>query len=355
MTISTDSEQLSAQPSLNQRGQALLRRYWNVGFVLATLVVAALAWQTYATRQSMEGLRQELAKRLAEVDHQSQQTHKSADELREAMREAAVKLGVLESKLAASQNQQIALEALYQDLSRNRDEWIYAEIEQTLLMASQQLQLAGNVKAALIGLQATDSRLQAMNRPQLTGLRKAIFQDIEKLTALPLIDTVGMSLKIDTLLGVIEHLPLAAETRPAGGAKAKGSTASPAMGGTWVRFWQELWTDIKQLVQVQRLDGTDVALLAPDQTFFLKEHLKLRLLTARVALLNRDGKTFNHDVMAVKDWLSRYFDLHEPKVMAFQGVVNDLQKEQINLELPDISTSLDALHKLVQSRSRGAP
>ena len=62
----------------------------------------------------------------------------------------------LEAKLAESQSQQIALEALYQELSRNRDEWGYAEIEQSLLIANQQLQLAGNVKAALIALQNAD-------------------------------------------------------------------------------------------------------------------------------------------------------------------------------------------------------
>ena len=55
------------------------------------------------------------------------------------MADAQLKLGVLESRLAESQNQQIALEALYQELSRNRDEWAYAEIEQSLAIASQQL------------------------------------------------------------------------------------------------------------------------------------------------------------------------------------------------------------------------
>ena len=117
---------------------------------LAVLALAIAGWNAYSNRQDIDGLRQELAKRLADVDAQSKASRAAGDQLREATREAQVKIGVLEGKLAESQSQQIALEALYQDLSRNRDEWAFAEIEQTLLVASQQLQLAGNVRAALI-------------------------------------------------------------------------------------------------------------------------------------------------------------------------------------------------------------
>ena len=63
----------------------------------------------------------------------------------------------------------MALESLYQELSRDRDEWALAEIEQVLLIASQQLQLAGNVKAAMIALQTADSRLQRLDKPQFTA------------------------------------------------------------------------------------------------------------------------------------------------------------------------------------------
>src|SRR6266542_2987440 len=68
------------------------------------------------------------------------------------------------ARLAESQSQSLALEALYQDLSRNRDEWQLAEIEQVLAIASQQLQLARNVRAALLALQLADSRLARTDR-----------------------------------------------------------------------------------------------------------------------------------------------------------------------------------------------
>ena len=235
-------------------------------------------------RGTLDTLRQEVAKKLSETDTQNKESRVVAEQAREASADAQVKLGVLESRLAESQSQQIALEALYQELSRNRDEWAYAEIEQSLLIASQQLQLAGNVKAALIALQNADARLQRMERPQLTPLRKAINRDIERLKALPYVDTVGIAVRLDNVIAAVDTLPLAMEVRPPArrsrrrrrerGRAARGSASCAKRGAK-----------LKQLVRVQNMDRPEVPLLAPSQTFFLRENLKLRLLGARLALL----------------------------------------------------------------------
>ncbi|MEQ1772505.1 MAG: uroporphyrinogen-III C-methyltransferase [Burkholderiales bacterium] len=323
--------------------------------LVALLAFAALGvagWQMQNTRTELDGLRQELAKRLADVDTQTKAGRVTDDQLREATREASVKIGVLESKLAESQSQQIALEALYQDLSRNRDEWAFAEIEQTLLMASQQLQLAGNVKAALIALQATDTRLQAMNRAQHAALRAAIARDVTRLKAAPLMDTVGLSVRIDTLVAAVDKLPLAAETRPAAATEA-AAPAAEAGASTAARFWREVWTDLKQLVRVQRIDRADVPLLAPAQTFFLRENLKLRLLTARMALLTRDQATFRNDLKAAREWLARYFDARDKSVASAVATLAGLQSADINIELPDITATLEAMRAVAQTRARG--
>ena len=343
--------------------------------LIALSAFGVAAWQTYNNRQDIDGLRQELAKRLAEVDAQTKASRIAGDQLREVTREASVKIGVLEGKLAESQSQQIALESLYQDLSRNRDEWAYAEIEQTLLVASQQLQLAGNVRAALIALQAADTRLQHMNRPQLLALRKAINEDIARLKAAPFVDTVGLSVRIDTLIAAVDKLPLAAETRPAsepvaatvtsaaaqGNSSAAQGTSTAAQGtstavqrdGAWSRFWREVWTDLRQLVRVQRIEGADVPLLAPTQAFFLRENLKLRLLTARMALLTRDQATFRDDLKAAREWLAHYFDARDQAVVVAAAALASLQTSDVSIELPDLSATLGALRVVSQALPRG--
>jgi len=328
---------------------------WIIGVValMALVALTITAWQVYSSRQEIDGLRQELAKRLADVDAQSKASRIAGDQLREVTREASVKIGVLEGKLAESQSQQIALEALYQDLSRNRDEWAFAEIEQTLLVASQQLQLAGNVRAALIALQAADTRLQHMNRPQMLGLRKAISEDIAKLKAAPFVDTVGLSVRIDTLITAVDKLPLAAETRAAPAASIATAATTAADDPAWQRFWREVWTDLRQMVRVQRIDNADVPLLAPTQAYFLRENLKLRLLAARMALLTRDQAAFRGDLKAASIWLTRYFDARDKVVLSAGTALAGLQTSEVSIELPDLSATLNAVRVLSVAGARG--
>jgi uroporphyrin-3 C-methyltransferase len=261
-----------------------------------------------------------------------------------------VKIGVLESKLAESQNQQIALEALYQELSRNRDEWAYAEIEQSLLIASQQIQLAGNVKAALIALQNADARLQGMDRPQLTQLRKAINRDIERLKAVPHVDIVGISARLDALAGAVDALPLATEMRASADPPAPREAADD--GNAWVRFWREAWSEVKQLVRIQQLGKPDVPLLAPSQGFFLRENLKLRLVGARLALLTRDQASYKGDLEAARNWLARYYQTGDRGVANALATLRTLHESDISIELPDISATLDALRDYRATRER---
>src|SRR6185436_9243559 len=108
------------------------RRWWSPALLVAIAALALAAWQWYGTRGELRAVKQEIAKKLAETDTQSKESRLVSQQVREAVTEAQVKLGVLEARIAESQNQQIALEALYQELSRNRDEWAYAEIEQAI-------------------------------------------------------------------------------------------------------------------------------------------------------------------------------------------------------------------------------
>ena len=319
--------------------------------VVAVLAAAAFAWQWQDYRGEMGALRREVAKKLSEADTQSKESRILSEQVRAAVADAQVKLGVLESRLAESQSQQIALESLYQELSRNRDEWGYSEIEQSLFMASQQLQLAGNVKTALIALQSADARLQRMNRPQLTALRKAINRDIEQLKAAPHVDTVAISVRLDGIVTQVDRLPLAMEMRPPQDAPA---APDPDPGNAWTRFWREAWVELKQLVRVQQMDRPEVPLLTPAQSYFLRENLKLRLIGARLALLARDAPSYKADLKAARDWLTRYYDIGNNNVAHAQAVLKSLHEAEVSIETPDIAGTLEAMRGLRLARERSA-
>lgn len=348
-----DSPQDSPKPAAPDTAAQQRDRWWSKAGPaawIAALAAVLFTWQWYDSRSEIGALRQELAKKLADADTQNKESRVVAEQVREAAAEAQLKLGVLESRLAESQNQQVALEALYQELSRNRDDWAFAEIEQSLLIASQQLALAGNVKAALIALQTADARLQRLNRPPLTGLRKAINRDIERLKAAPHVDTVAISVRLDSLIAQVSILPLAMDVRP----KPEPAAANEPEGNAWTRFWRETWRELKQLVRVQQMDRADVPLLAPSQAFFLRENLKLRLIGARLALLARDGTSYKADLKAARDWLGRYYDTRNNSVAHAAATLRNLHDAEVGIEVPDISATLEAMRSHRLSRDRGA-
>jgi len=315
-----------------------------VGFGLVALF---LAWQWYDSRGQMSDLREEVVRRVRDSEADSRDARFGARQAQEAMRETQGKLALLEQKLAESQSHQGALEALYQDLSRSRDEWVLAEIEQILTIASQQLQLAGNVQAALAALQMADARLARSERPQLIPLRKVFARDMERMKTAPHLDISGFAVKLDQTIASVDSLPLAQDARP----EAAAVTTREAEG-FWRRIGAELLAELRQLVRIQKVDGADPALLSPPQAFFLRENLKLRLLNARLSLLARDETAYRNDLKLAASWLERYFDTRSKAVAAAAGTLKQLGAGGAGVSLPTIGESLAAVRGYKASRER---
>lgn len=328
-----------------------LARLTNPALATALLALVLLGWQWFDSRSQINALEQMVGKRLGEFDTRSKESTIAAAQAHEDTKQALVKVGLLEQKLTESQNQQLALEAMYQELSRNRDEWVLAEIEQILLTASQQLQLAGNAKAALIALQTADSRLQRHDKPQFIGLRKAINQDIQRLQSLPLVDVAGYTLKLDGLIAAADDLPLViGEKVPV----ERGNAKIRLEDDVWAKLTQEIWQDMKQLVRIQNMENPEAPLLPPSQAYFLRENLKLRLLSARLAVLRHDEIGFKSDLKVVEEWLRRYFDLKGKAGKNALATVKQLSSSSVAIELPDISASLNAAKNFKLTRDGGS-
>src|SRR6266571_5078249 len=224
------------------------------------LVALLFAWQWYDGHNRINALRDELAQRVRESESDSRDARLAARQAQEAAREVQAKLAQIEVKLAEFQNQQVGLEALYQELSRSGDEWVLAEIEQILTIASQHLQLNGNVQAALAALQTVDARLARSGRVRFLPLRKVFARDIERLKTAPSLDVPGFSVKLDQLISGVDSLPLVQDARPQAVAAAKGES-----DGVWQRLVAELLGELKQLVRIQNMESAAPALLSPPQ------------------------------------------------------------------------------------------
>ncbi len=351
---SKPDEQASTPPvpvTTHKNPLAQLISHLNLTQLTLLVLVIVFVWQWLDGKQQLNQIQQILAQRLAEVDGNSKANQTLTLQSQEVVRELGGKLSLLESKYAETQSQRSALEALYQDLSRSRDQMVLAEVEQLLLIAGQQLQLASNVKAALIAMQQADSRLQRLNREALSGLRSAINSDMDKLRVLPDLDVSSINSRLDSLIAIVNRLPLVQDVHTS---REKPVAAVASADSAWKKLLNEIWQDARELVRIENTHKNELPLLSPTQTFFLRENLKLRLLSARLALLARDEASFKYDIKAAQDWIKLYFD---GKAADSAQALNTLQKlsaSHIKIELPDVSGSLEAVRHYRISRERGA-
>lgn len=316
-------------------------------FVLAAIFV----WQWFDAHYQLSQVQQEVARRLSEVEGMNKANQTLLAQNQELVRELGGKLSLLESKYAETQNQRAALEALYQDMSSSRDQMALAEVEQMLLIAGQQLQLSANVKAALIAMQQADGRLQRLDRPAFGSLRKSIARDIDKLRGLPSIDVPAINLRLDGVIGVVDTLPLAQDIRIQ--QEMTVAEINPA-DSAWQRLLNEIWQEAKHLVRIENTQKEEMPLLSPTQTFFLRENLKLRLLSARMALLSRDEVSFRRDVKTAHEWIKRYFDAKSESGAQAIAALQKLAASNIAIDLPDIGGSLEAVRNYRTSHERSA-
>jgi uroporphyrin-3 C-methyltransferase/uroporphyrinogen III methyltransferase/synthase len=335
---------------------------WIVGAIGVLALLLVVQWWT--TRDEIGKLRLELAHRLQQGDLSNSEVRLIANNVQESTKELQAKVSVLESKQVEAQSQQLALEQLYQDLSKNRDDWALAEIEQVLSTASQQLQLAGNVQGALIALQNADRSLSRSDKPQFITIRRAIAKDIDLLKSLPALDTTGIALRLDSLISEIDSMPLLADEKPSlpatqpkvsRRADARAASAVASGRGHYDRDWlsvledqgqswlDEMWGEVRQLIRVRTVDTPDALLLSPTQSYYARENLKLRLLNARLALLSRNESAFRSDLIAAQDAISKYFDTRARQTQVAQALLKQVQSSNLSIEMPTLAESLNAV------------
>jgi uroporphyrin-3 C-methyltransferase/uroporphyrinogen III methyltransferase/synthase len=314
-----------------------------------------LAAQTWSSHSRINTLRQEMARSLQKGNETAAETASLARDVAEQSKALQVKVGVLESRQLENQSQQLALEQLYQDLSKSRDEWALSEVEQVLSTASQQLQLAGNVQGALIALQNADRSLSRSDKPQFISVRRAIAADMEKLKAMPAVDLAGVALRLDSVIAQVDTLPLLSDEKPllpaapvrTAGGPAQASSAPLGLGqrmlATWRNWSAEMWDDVRQLIRVRSVNTPEALMLSPDQNYFVRENLKLRLLNARLALLSRDETSFAGDLAAAQETLGKYFDTRARSTQQALLVLRQVRANNLAIEMPTLADSLAAV------------
>jgi uroporphyrin-3 C-methyltransferase len=294
---------------------------------------------------------------------------KEFDALREQQRDLAARIDKqLTSRLDELESRQNTLaergealsgsiEQIYEELDRSLDSWALEEVEQLLRIANQSLRLSGDVATAIAGLELADRRLEELGNPAFLEVREELADNISSLKSLERVDVAGLALRLSSMAGKVDELPLAQKTeRPIAGAAPDDGSAAEDEGessGQWLAVGDELLQDLKKLVRIQNIDEPAKPLLTPEQRYFLFSNLRLMLSGAQIAALSKDTPTFHDNLAQAKQWIQDYFDTDHDGVQQFLADIDGMSGIELDPELPDISGSLSALQeskKRIESR-----
>lgn len=308
-----------------------------------SLLVSVTLWQR------LSAIQEQLARQSGESGTLAVEARTLARQAQDVARETAARQAVMESRLSEVAMQRSQLEELMQSLSRSRDENLVVDVESAVRLAQQQAQLSGSVEPLLAALRTADRRLARAAQPRLSRLRAAVARDIERIIAARVTDIPGLMAKLDDLVRQVDDLPLA-NAVARGGPGGNSTEPPPSDLNWWQRSLLVLHTEARALLRVSRIDQPEAVLLAPEQGFFLRENLKLKLLNARLALLSRQTESARADVGAASSALTRYFEAGSRKTQAAAGLLVQIQGQMRSVELPRLDETLAALATLAAGR-----
>lgn len=348
MSTGTETDTTPEPPKGVVQTEARMRT-WLVGVVGAlavlALVVSVLLWQRISRMQ------EQLARQSLDAGQQSLEAKAWAKQAQDTVKDSLARMGLIEGRLGEVALQRGQLEDLIQSLSRSRDENLLVDIEAGLRIAQQQAQLTGSPEPLLAALQTAQQRLTRAGQSRLAGLQRAIDKDLDRLRSAQTIDIPGLLVRLDAAVAQVDALALANQAPAAPPSPDGAPTPTGAERTAW---WSQglltLWQPLRDLVRITRVDAPEALLLSPEQSFFLRENLKLKLLNARLGLLSRQYDAVRSDLDQTAIAIKRYADPQSRKTQQLLQLLEQAQQQLQKGEPPRLDASLAALSAAAAGR-----
>lgn len=310
------------------------------------------AWQyqqNMDARRELKTLRELMSGQQSLNESHSKQLTARFDLLQNEVNAELGKQSDTESMLRQATDQYTTLSGMYAELTKDRSDWLLNEIETTLAIANQQLQLTQDTTATVIALENISKRLTAFDRPYLINLKMAVAHDLETLKAVPQLDLANLTVTINSLQNTIDTLPLSAEAYSPLSNQKPASIKTDSNATLWQRLLTSSKDVLSNVISVKRIDKPE-PLLTPDQSFFLRENLKLHLMSMKLSLLRHDRITYANDLATTTLYLQRYFDQQNPAAKAALNALNRLKDVPFAPQMPTLTASLTALQDAVNAQ-----
>jgi len=357
-TTASDAVQNTAG-NISNIGTAGFSKFFTI-FIIAALAISMLA--SFYLWRKLTNMQEHLARQSADATNLSVEARGLAKNAQDVAREASARSSLNETRLSEVALQRSQLDELMQSLSRSRDENLVVDVDSALRLAQQQAQLTGSVEPLLAALKTADQRLARAAQPRLNSVRRALASDNDKIKAAAVTDIPSLLVKLDEISRLVKDLPVLntvtavarvekqnAPSNPS--SKAAGAKPIANQDADWQSSvqnfmqsnWQVVRAELVKLVRVSRIENPDAVLLSPEQTYFLRENLKLKILNARLGLLGRQIQSAKSDLASVAEDVRKYSDPTSKQAQLLQSALLQVQTQLGNASIPALDASLAAL------------
>ncbi len=296
--------------------------------------LAELRNRLASSSESLSSLDRGLAE-LAEADS------RTSTELNALQADLENRIALLDSLPSRMSNLENSLSALQGVSTGARNTWLLAEAEYYMQIANAQLQLAGNPTLAALALGMADERIVQLADPALTGVRRALSDELAALEVMDKPDIEGITLTLSSLARVVDSLPL---RQAASTGIDEGAAVDAELSGA-NRAWASVKGAVSGLVRVTPPNEAAAPLMTPDAVYFLRTNLTLQLQAARLALLRGEQAVFEQSLDDAAGWLDLYFDAESTQVRGAKATLAEIRGGLFAVASPDISESLRLLRQ----------
>lgn len=346
--------------------------------VLAVIVLAAAGgafWYVYDGQQKFKHeVEQQLQTQLSSVRQGTEQL----DGLSQQLSRNQTQLKQAQDRVAVLEDQVSDLSQALQVMTDSGTElMLLNDVAHFIDLAQQQLLVGGNVSNAIIPLETAQARLVRSNRQGLALLLQAINGDLDRLRAVEKLDLPETLTELETLMTWLSEAPLLApedhelefltqakelpdlSPRQIDPDTAEGESAwweeSVDLAQNWAqRAWQGMRDELTELVTVRRVDDATVLLMTPDQVQGLREHVRLRVSMAQLAVMTRQNEIWKMELDTLMRLIEKRYDLADPMTQRALGLIRKLQSLNVQPKLPSLDNTLAAVENLRQKAAQQA-
>lgn len=216
--------------------------------------------------------------------------------------------------------------------------WAMAEVEFLLQTASQRVLLANDNEGAKTALVLADEKLKKLADPRLYRLRAILADEQLALSSVAKVDIDGMAVRLQSVLDKVDEIDVLMAPDVMNRAVENDAAPTEVSPTDWKSGLMAAWQQIRSLVVIRHQQDGSAAILVPEERYFLYQNLRLKLETARLALLAGREAVYHDSLTSAEQWLMQYFTGEQRD--AVLTTLKALNNEAITVAMPDISGSL---------------